>query len=80
MKVHAGIARAEPEQCESCHRQTQCINCHQRRDTIQTVVHERNFRFFHSVEARANPMACGSCHRQDFCTNCHEKGKVGNIP
>jgi hypothetical protein len=80
MKVHSSMARAQPEQCESCHRQAQCINCHQRRDTIQTVVHERNFRFFHSVEARANPMSCGSCHRQDFCTNCHEKGKVGNIP
>ena len=57
-----------------------CINCHERRDTIQTLVHERNFRFFHSVEARANPMQCGSCHREDFCINCHQQGKVGNLP
>jgi hypothetical protein len=72
LRVHASVARAQPEQCETCHRSAQCIDCHQRRDTIQTRVHERNFRFFHSVQARANPMQCGSCHRQDFCRNCHE--------
>jgi len=76
LKVHASSARANPAQCETCHRQSFCIDCHQRRDTIHTVVHERNFRFFHSVEARANPIQCGSCHRADFCINCHQAGKV----
>lgn len=77
LKVHESMARANPAQCENCHRESFCIDCHQRRDTIQTRVHERNFRFFHSVQARANPMQCGSCHREDFCRNCHVQGKVG---
>jgi hypothetical protein len=77
MKAHAGAARADPMQCETCHRQSSCIDCHQRRDSIQTRVHDRNFRFFHSVEVRANPMQCGSCHRQDFCSQCHTRGSAG---
>ena len=79
LKVHAGMAQANPARCENCHSQAFCIDCHDRRDTIQTRVHERNFLFFHSVEARANPMQCGSCHRKDFCDNCHQQGKVGGV-
>ena len=75
-RVHASMARANPQDCETCHRQSFCIDCHQRRDSIQPRVHERNFRFFHSVEARAHPRQCGSCPRQDFCIRCHETGKV----
>lgn len=80
LKVHSSAARAQPAQCENCHRQSDCITCHERRDTIQTVVHDRNFRFFHSVVARANPMQCGSCHRQDYCINCHQQGKGSSDP
>jgi hypothetical protein len=75
-KVHAALARAEPAKCEGCHSQKECIDCHARRDTVQTIVHERNFLFFHAIQARANPMQCGSCHREDFCIRCHEQGKV----
>jgi hypothetical protein len=76
LKVHATAATTNSTACEKCHRQAFCIDCHSRRDTVQTVYHERNFKFFHSVQARANPMQCGSCHRQDFCINCHTQGKV----
>lgn len=74
MKVHGADARANPVECESCHRQSFCIDCHQRRDSVQTIGHERNFRFLHSIEARANPMQCSACHREDFCTSCHTRG------
>lgn len=76
-KAHATVARTDPAQCENCHRQNECIDCHARRDTIETRVHERNFRFYHSVQARANPMQCGSCHRVDYCINCHQQGEDG---
>lgn len=77
MRVHASAARNDPARCETCHRQAQCIDCHQRRDDIQTRVHDRNFRFTHSIIARANPMQCGSCHRPDYCSNCHQQGQSG---
>ena len=76
LKVHASVSQANPVECENCHRNSFCIDCHERRDTIQTRVHERNFRFFHSLQARANPVQCGSCHRADYCINCHRQGEV----
>lgn len=74
LEVHAADARANPAQCESCHRQSYCVDCHNRRDSIQTIAHERNFLFLHGIEARADPMQCSSCHREDFCINCHLQG------
>ena len=76
MKVHGTEARANPTQCEGCHRQQYCIDCHSTRDTIQTIAHDRNFRFTHGIEARTDPMQCSACHREDFCINCHLQGKV----
>jgi hypothetical protein len=75
LKVHGTEARANPTQCESCHRQSYCIDCHERRDTIQTIAHERNFLYVHGIEARTDPMQCSACHREDFCINCHLFGK-----
>lgn len=75
LQAHRTVSRANPAQCENCHRQSFCIDCHARRDTIDTRVHERNFRFYHSIQARANPMQCSSCHRVDYCVNCHQQGE-----
>jgi hypothetical protein len=80
LRVHGTQARANPTQCESCHRQSQCIDCHERRDSVQTIAHERNFRFLHGIEARTNPMQCSACHREDFCINCHLQGNVRGTP
>jgi hypothetical protein len=54
------------------------MDCHTRRDSIQTKMHDRNFRSFHGIQARANPMQCSSCHREDFCISCHERGGAGS--
>lgn len=80
LQVHPSMARANPAQCENCHRQSYCIDCHERRDTIQTRMHDRNFRFVHSIEASADPSRCGTCHRPDYCSNCHQQGKARGAP
>jgi hypothetical protein len=73
LRVHASVASANPVECQNCHRDSFCVNCHQNRDEILTFVHDRNYLSFHSVDARANPIQCGNCHRLDFCTSCHAK-------
>ncbi len=75
MSRHGVYAKADELGCESCHRQSTCQNCHERRDQSVRTVHDRTFRFTHGIEARANPMACGQCHElKSFCTKCHTQG------
>lgn len=69
---HQVYAKKNPAECQQCHTdQIFCINCHERRDTVQPKMHRRNFRFFHSIEARANPHRCDACHTVDTCQQCH---------
>ena len=69
---HQLFAKQNPDECRTCHTNPIfCVNCHQRRDTIQQTIHRRNFKFFHSIEARANPHKCDACHTVNFCQDCH---------
>lgn len=75
IKQHA-VKSYSATECQSCHEDTFCIDCHRRFEPIKPKVHSRNFRFFHSVEARVNPASCYSCHRQSVCVHCHQTGKA----
>lgn len=68
---HQDTAKADESSCKGCHKQFFCIDCHQRRDTIQQRMHRRNYMFYHSIEARANPRKCDECHKPAYCTDCH---------
>ncbi len=72
LNKHQVYAKQNPQECVQCHTNAMfCLNCHSRRDTIQTRMHPRNFRFFHSIEARSNPHRCDACHTVDYCQSCH---------
>ncbi|MDO8526593.1 MAG: cytochrome c3 family protein [Deltaproteobacteria bacterium] len=69
---HQTYAKQDPQYCTQCHSNAMfCVDCHQRRDTIQTKMHQRNFLFYHSIEARANPRKCDECHSINYCEQCH---------
>ncbi|MDP2600907.1 MAG: hypothetical protein Q8P84_09295 [Deltaproteobacteria bacterium] len=69
---HQDYAKQNVAECSQCHRNNFfCINCHQRRDSIQQIMHRRNFLMYHSVEARANPRKCDECHTVAYCQRCH---------
>ena len=69
---HQTYAKNNDTYCTQCHPNKMfCIDCHQRRDTIQQRVHRRNFKFYHSIEARANPRKCDVCHTASYCQTCH---------
>jgi len=55
--------------CLSCHKDQTCLSCHEGR--IDKNVHDRNFRYYHSLQARSNPTSCDVCHRRKFCKECH---------
>lgn len=70
-RVHQSVAKQNDKYCRGCHEAFFCIDCHKRRDTIQTRMHDRNFISTHSIEARANPRRCDSCHSVTYCKQCH---------
>jgi len=77
MEKHAVYSKANSEDCEGCHTPRFCEDCHERRDLPTLRVHDRNFRFVHSIEARANPRRCGNCHELiSFCVKCHREGGI----
>lgn len=72
---HSVFSKADAGSCESCHTPRYCEDCHKRRDLPTRRVHDRNFRFIHSIEARANPRQCSNCHEfRGFCEKCHIEG------
>jgi len=66
-------------QCETCHRPTFCIDCHNRKEPIFFQVHDRSWITVHGIAARTDPTTCGTCHLQSDCESCHATG-AGRLP
>jgi hypothetical protein len=62
--------------CESCHRQDQCLRCHNGGYRVRSI-HGTGYTLLHGADARRNRPNCSSCHRgQTFCVSCHERSGV----
>jgi hypothetical protein len=71
-----GQVGKEARYCESCHRQAQCLHCHNGVYKPRSI-HGNNYALLHGPDARRNKPDCGSCHRgQSFCVPCHERSGV----
>lgn len=78
LRDHAVPAQREHDYCETCHSESDCMECH---DGIA-----RDFRYHpdawmaqHSIRARIDDMRCQSCHRlQSFCLSCHVRSGVAS--
>ena len=68
---HAGIAKANPQLCASCHDDEACLDCHA--GPIKPMrLHADDYLTTHALDARANTQDCSSCHRlQSECRACH---------
>ncbi len=82
---HGTAAAGARELCGSCHRESECAECHGVNvaalpSTLhfdqpgRADMHREGFAARHALEARADPATCTSCHRdQSYCRDCHEK-------
>jgi hypothetical protein len=70
---HAGIAKANPELCSSCHDESSCQDCHA--GPIRPLrLHAADYLNSHAVDARAATQDCSSCHSlQVECRGCHTR-------
>jgi hypothetical protein len=76
VRDHAGIAKADPGLCESCHSESDCQDCHS--GVLRPMrIHAPDYMTLHAADARAMRSDCSSCHRQQTdCAGCHERTGV----
>jgi len=79
LQLHGEETLVGALQCEDCHRQAFCIDCHNRKQPIFFQVHERSWTTVHGIAARTDPTLCGTCHLQADCVRCHASGH-GRLP
>lgn len=76
---HRWVAADEGETCASCHRESECEDCHDGRTTPRRV-HVGDYLTTHPQEARRNERRCATCHSaQNFCLECHARLGLSTI-
>lgn len=75
---HKKVAGADSGFCGSCHREQECVDCHDGK-TKPKLVHPNDWLSTHAIAARFDDPKCSSCHSQtNFCLPCHTR--VGVAP
>lgn len=68
---HGVDARMDASRCRDCHRQRDCVDCHERKESARFAVHDRSWEYVHGIAARTDPASCDTCHLQADCVACH---------
>ncbi len=87
VKNHKTEARSAGANCETCHEQTFCSECHAKTVAVKvsflmpervdrTFIHRNDFISRHMVEARADESSCQRCHGLNFCQACHAQNAL----
>lgn len=72
---HKFEARADENECYSCHAKTTCVDCHN--GDVPPISHTTFFQSTHGIEAKVNGRTCSYCHRDpNFCIDCHKDNNV----
>ncbi len=70
---HKYVAANDSSFCASCHREDECVACHDGRVRPRSI-HPSDYLSMHAVEASLASSRCSSCHReQSFCLSCHQR-------
>ncbi len=78
---HQTEVRAKVIDCENCHEQADCLECHVAGfademgafSNTMANIHNGDFTVSHPVAARTDPQKCSQCHEQRFCLDCHDR-------
>jgi len=85
---HGMAAGSSSDLCSSCHRDSECAQCHGLNvpalpnvlhfdQPSRPDMHPRGFASRHALEARVDPATCLSCHRDESaCRDCHARRGV----
>jgi hypothetical protein len=74
--THRFVAADNGQRCATCHREDDCIACHDGRVRDRRN-HPNDYLTLHASEARQNAASCEGCHRAgSFCETCHMRAGV----
>ncbi|MFW5967933.1 MAG: hypothetical protein ACOCV2_10460 [Persicimonas sp.] len=77
LERHGAVARANPDDCTTCHQEEDCASCHTEQTATPFRVHPPNFETIHASDARLNSDDCAECHKPEtFCAECHARSGV----
>jgi len=75
------IAGRDERYCATCHKQSECMDCHGAGVVKPADFHPGDYATLHAVDAKRNNPSCASCHRnQTFCLGCHQRLGVAADP
>ncbi|MBN2355036.1 cytochrome c3 family protein [candidate division KSB1 bacterium] len=75
-KAHAVHKQAAKDDCNLCHTDNECLDCH-RKDNLNHQVHPLNYIHNHGLYARGDKERCYTCHEdRSFCVDCHRAEMV----
>lgn len=77
LQAHSILASASPTNCQTCHVERFCVECHD--GPVDGGYHPANFTVRHAADAYGRDAECSSCHEaRVFCRACHaEVGVAG---
>lgn len=86
MREHRRYREKLPSNCNDCHQQSYCIDCHygggidvnlhvtQAGVDYMPKTHRTDWREIHPLKAKDDPRSCYRCHdARKFCADCHTK-------
>lgn len=73
---HGIEANSAERNCNICHDENTCLECHQG-DNLDHIVHPLNYVNNHGIYARGDKENCYTCHEElSFCMDCHQQRMV----
>lgn len=91
VRGHRVLASQAVKNCDQCHDQKFCLDCHSGGGSGDDLAQENSRRDFkpkshrsdwidiHSIKSADNPQSCRRCHDQRYCNECHSKFPGGDL-
>jgi len=91
VREHRILASKADKNCNQCHDQAWCLDCHQGGGTGDDLTqsnagrdykpksHRSDWISIHPIKAQDNQQRCYRCHDQKYCTACHSKFPQNNL-
>ena len=91
LRGHRVLAGRAAKNCDQCHQQKFCLDCHSGGGTADDLsaenfgrdykpkTHRSDWINIHPIKSVDNPQSCTRCHDVKFCNECHSKFPAGNL-